>query len=59
VSKIRWTGAPAGIGYGFAFNDHLAASRAVRQAQQPENPPADQGPEAGEGDARQRKTPGS
>jgi hypothetical protein len=32
VSDTRWKGAPAGMGYGFAFNDHLQALTAAAKA---------------------------
>ena len=32
MSETRWKGAPAGMGYGFAFNDHLQAMTAAAKA---------------------------
>ena len=32
MSDTRWQGAPAGMGYGFAFNDHLQALTASAKA---------------------------
>ena len=32
MSKTRWKGAPAGMGYGFAFNDHLQALTVAAEA---------------------------
>ena len=32
MSDTRWKGAPAGMGYGFAFNDHLQAMTAAAKA---------------------------
>jgi hypothetical protein len=32
MNKTRWKSAPAGMGYGFAFNDHLQALTAAAEA---------------------------
>ena len=32
MTDTRWKGAPAGMGYGFAFNDHLQAMTAAAKA---------------------------
>ena len=45
MSETRWKGAPAGIGYGFAFNDHLQALTAAAKAKMGVEEPATQ-PEA-------------
>jgi len=45
MSETRWKGAPAGMGYGFAFNDHLQALTAAAKAKmaaRESGPPAEE-----------------